>query len=407
MDEKTIELAEVFRLGFSDYAIHQGSLPAQHYRVVNALLACHTSALGGHVYRCEQCGHEKISYNSCRNRHCPSCQATARARWVDQRMKELLPVPYFHVVFTVPARLNPFALRNKEMFYNILFQSASETLHTLAGNPKRLGAKIGFIAILHAWGQNLLDHPHLHCVVPAGGLAADGSRWKKIPHGNFLFPVKVMSALFRGKFLDLFKAAVCKKEILFHGALEEYQNPREFSALLDSLYESDWVVYAKAPFAGPKAVLKYLGRYTHRIAIANARLVQLTDTHVSFTWKDYADGNRKKVMTLTHVEFIRRFLLHIVPRGFVRIRYYGFLSQAAKKEKLAQCMKLLGQKLMEPLIDDIDKKAWDILLKELRGEDPWKCPLCNKGRLVPHREIPRPQRSVCRPGRKERLSLVA
>lgn len=400
MNEKNIELADVFRLGFSDYAVQNGPLSNHHYKVVNALLSCHTSSLGGHVYRCEQCGHEKISYNSCRNRHCPSCQATARAQWVERRMKELLPVPYFHVVFTVPAPLNPFALRNKEVFYNILFQAASETLQTLAGNPKRLGAEIGFIAILHTWGQNLLDHPHLHCVVPAGGLAEDRAQWKKIPYGNFLFPVKVMSALFRGKFLDMFKEAVDNKEILFHGVLEEYKDPREFSALLNSLYESDWVVYAKAPFAGPKAVLKYLGRYTHRIAIANSRLVEITDTLVSFSWKDYADGNKQKVMTLTHFEFIRRFLLHIVPHGFVRIRYYGFLSQAAKKEKLSRCMELLGKKPLLPLSEDIDKRAWYLLLKELRGEDPMKCPLCNKGRFVPYREIPRPKR-------KERLSLVA
>lgn len=392
MADKTIELADVFRLGFSEYAAHNGPLPGQHYKVANALMACHTSSLGGHVYRCGECGHEKISYNACRNRHCPSCQATARMQWVENRMKELLPVPYFHVVFTVPAQLNPFALRNKEAFYNILFKAASETLQDLAGNPKRLGAEIGFLAILHTWGQNLLDHPHLHCVVPAGGLSVDQDRWKNIPHGNFLFPVKVMSALFRGKFLDLFKTAVRNGEIRFHGILEEYKNTGEFSALLDSLYESCWVVYAKPPFAGPEAVLKYLGRYTHRIAIANSRLVELTDTHVSFTWKDYTDGNSQKVMTLTHAEFIRRFLLHAVPHRFVRIRYYGFLSQAAKKEKLARCMELLGRKILEPLDGDIDKKAWKLLLRELCGIDPWKCPLCTKGRLVPHREIPRSMR---------------
>jgi hypothetical protein len=277
MIEHPIELADIFRLGFSDYAVQQGPLPGQHYKVANALMSCHTSALGGHIYRCEQCGHEKISYNSCRNRHCPSCQATARAQWVDNRMKELLPVPYFHVVFTLPSKLNLFALRNKEAFYNILFQAASETLQTLAGNPKRLGAEIGFIAILHTWGHH---------------------------------------------------------------------------------------------------------------------------DHVSFKWKDYAHENKPKVMTLTHVEFIRRFLLHVVPHGFVRIRYFGFLSQAVKKEKLTQCMKLLGVKPLEPLSEDIDKRAWNLLLKELRGEDPLKCPLCNKGRLVPYREIPRPKR-------KEWLSAAA
>jgi hypothetical protein len=400
MSEKTIELADVFRVGFDDFNAAHGPLPGHYYTVVNAILACHTSALGGHVYRCESCGHEKISYNSCRNRHCPSCQAVARAQWVDNRMKELLPVHYFHVVFTLPSQLNPFALRNKETFYNLLFQAASETLHTLAGDPKYLGASIGFIAVLHTWGQNLLDHPHLHCVVPAGGLSPSGSRWKKIPYGKFLFPAKVMSSLFRGKFLDLFKTAVSGKEILFHGALGAFQNPPAFGELLDSLYKTNWVVYAKPPFAGPKAVLKYLGRYTHRIAIANSRIVELTATHVSFKWKDYADANKQKIMTLTHAEFIRRFLLHVVPSGFVRIRYYGFLSQAVKKEKLSQCMKLLGVKPLEPLSDDIDKQSWDLLLKELLGEDPLRCPLCCKGRLVPHREIPRPER-------KEPLSVAA
>lgn len=386
----SIELADILRAGFGAFNDGNGPLPGHYYSVVNAMCACHTSKLGGHVYRCDSCGHEKISYNSCRNRHCPSCQATARAEWVDNRIKELLPVSYFHVVFTIPAKLNPFALRNKETFYNILFQAASETLQVFAKDPRHLGAEIGFIAILHTWGQNLLDHPHLHCVVPAGGLA--GNRWKKIPYGKFLFPVKAMSAMFKGKFLDLFKSAVERKEMLFHGTLADTQTPENYRRLLDGLYAANWVVYAKPPFAGPKAVLKYLGRYTHRIAIANSRLTALTETTVSFTWKDYADKSKQKTMTLTHEEFIRRFLLHIVPSRFVRIRYYGFLSQATKKEKLARCKKALNVKVPQPLSDDIDKKSWDRLLKELCGNDPLECPGCGKGRLVPYREIMRPQR---------------
>jgi len=390
MAKQQIELSDIFNAGFASYNAESGPLPMHYYNVVNALQACHTAQLGGHVSRCDSCGHEKISYNSCRNRHCPSCQAVARAEWVDNRIKELLPVSYFHVVFTIPAKLNPFALRNKAPFYNILFQAASETLHAFANDPRHLGADIGFIAILHTWGQNLLDHPHLHCVVPAGGLT--GCRWKNCPYGKFLFPVKAMSAMFKGKFLDLFKAAVVKKEILFHGTLAPLAEPANYRTLMDDLYAANWVVYAKPPFAGPKAVLKYLGRYTHRIAIANSRLVELTDTTVTFTWKDYADNNKQKTMTLTHSEFIRRFLMHIVPSGFVRIRYYGFLSQAAKKVKLALCRKALGVKIPEPLSDDIDKKAWDRLLKELCGKDLLKCPCCGKGRLVPYREIVRPQR---------------
>ena len=279
----------------------------------------------------------------------------------------MLPVPYFHVVFTVPSSLNPFALRNKEAFYSILFRAASETLHAFAADPKHLGAKIGFIAVLHTWGQNLLDHPHLHCVVPAGGISEDRTQWKKTPYGKFLF----------------------------HGSLARFAlDPTQFSALLDALHKTSWVVYAKAPFAGPEAVIKYLGRYTHRIAIANSRITSLTESHVSFRWKDYADENKEKTMTVTHAEFIRRFLLHVLPQGFVRIRYYGFLAQAAKGEKLALCLKLLGAKPREPLPEDIDKKAWARLLKELTGEDPRLCPLCHKGRLVPHREIMRPQRGA-------------
>lgn len=390
MGKQQIELADVFRAGFHRFNDENGPLPMHYYNVVNALQACHTSQLGGHIYRCDSCAHEKISYNSCRNRHCPSCQAVARVQWVDNRIKELLPVPYFHVVFTIPAKLNPFALRNKAPFYNVLFRAASETLQAFAKDPRHLGAEIGFTAILHTWGQNLLDHPHLHCVVPAGGLAGD--RWKNCPYGKFLFPVKAMSAMFKGKFLDFFKAAVDRKEILFHGTLAPLEEPANYRSLMNELYAANWVVYAKPPFAGPEAVLKYLGRYTHRIAIANSRIVELTDTTVSFTWKDYADGNKRKTMTLTHGEFIRRFLMHVVPSRFVRIRYYGFLSQAAKKEKLTLCKKALGVKISKPLSDDIDKKTWDLLLKELCGKDALKCPCCGKGRLVPYREIIRPQR---------------
>jgi hypothetical protein len=392
-EQGRIELADVFRLGFASYCAQQTAQP-DHYKVANAILTCHTAALGGHVYRCESCDHEVISYNSCRNRHCPSCQAGARAVWVEARIAEVLPVPYFHVVFTVPASLNPFALRNKETFYNILFRAASETLHAFAADPKRLGAKIGFIAILHTWGQALLDHPHLHCVVPAGGISAGGTRWKKTPYGKFLFPVKAMSALFRGKFLSLFSAAIRNKELLFHGSLARFAlNPAELSALIDTLYKTNWVVYAKAPFAGPQAVLKYLGRYTHRIAIANSRLVELTEQDVAFRWKDYADSNKEKTMTLSHTEFIRRFLLHVLPKGFVRMRYYGFLGQAVKGEALPLCRKLLGDKPKEPLSEDIDTKSWALLLKELAGEDPFACPACRTGRLIRRREIRRPQRN--------------
>jgi hypothetical protein len=393
MPNPPIEIADVFRMGFSAHNAARGPYPGHYYKTVNALLACHTAALGGHVYRCDSCGHDKISYNSCRNRHCPSCQAAVRAQWVDNRTAELLPVPYFHVVFTVPSELNAFALRNKAVFYNILFKAASHALQTLARDPRHIGAQLGFLAVLHTWGQNLLDHPHIHCVVPAGGLSPDGLRWKKAPYGkSFLLPVKPLAALFRGKFLDLFNAAVAQKSMLFHGFLEKFTAPGAFNNLLRELYRTDWVVYAKPPFAGPKAVLKYLGRYTHRIAIANSRIISLSKTHVSFSWKDYRDKNKQKIMTLEIGEFIRRFLLHIVPTGFVRIRYFGFLAQSAKKNKLSRCRNLLGVKERKPLPAAIDKKAFADLVADICGYSRWQCPLCHTGRLRPRFIIPKPHR---------------
>lgn len=383
-----LELSDVFRAGFQDYLKTSPLLPKEHYSVVNSIMACHTAALGGHIYKCDTCGHDKISYNSCRNRHCPSCQAMARARWVEKRVEELLPVPYFHLVFTIPDTLNPFALRNKACVYNLLFRAANETLQTLAADPKRLGAQMGFIAVLHTWGQNLLDHPHLHCVVPAGGLENKNHAWKPCPHQDFLFPVRVLSKLFRGKFLDCFKRAIDNKEIIFHGDLQKFQaDPTLLTELLNKLYRQDWVVYAKAPFGSSEAVLKYLGRYTHRIAIANSRLASLTDTQVTFRYKDYADHDLQKHMTVQTTEFIRRFLLHVLPSGFVRIRYFGFLSCAAKTEKLSLCKKLLGQK---PPTSAVKTKHWSEIIAQLTGTDPLRCPQCGKGRLQVHRELPSP-----------------
>jgi hypothetical protein len=392
MNKHSIELADVLRSGFTDYISQCSSLPLEHYKIANALMNCHTAALGGHVFKCNQCEHENIAYNSCRNRHCPSCQAAARAEWVDNRVKELLPVPYFHVVFTVPSQLNPFTLRNKKVVYNILFKAASDTLHTLAERKKYLGAGIGFIAVLHTWGQNLLDHPHLHCVVPAGGLSCDHAHWKTTPKETFLFPVRVVSRLFRGKFLAMFKEAMKNGDIKFHGTLQSFEKETSsFGKLLDSLYKTEWVVYSKPPFAGPKAVLKYLGRYTHRIAISNSRIEELDNETVSFKWKDYADDNRQKVMKLSHVEFIRRFLLHVLPTGFVRIRYFGFLGQAVKKEKLQRCMELLGvlpQQQDETSVKHNEPDGIDDTLVE--NIHKWCCPICNKGQLVPYLELPRP-----------------
>lgn len=385
------ELADVLRAGFGGYCDKCKMMPLEHYKVANAIMNCHTEVMGGHVFRCGHCGHETVSYNSCRNRHCPSCQAAARVQWVDNRVKELLPVPYFHVVFTVPSELNRFALRNKSVFYNILFRAAAETLHTLAEREKYLGATIGFIAVLHTWGQNLMDHPHLHCVVPAGGLNDDMTQWKTTPKASFLFPVKVVSKLFRGKFMEMFRRAVEKGEIVFHGTLRSFEtDPKSFGRIIDSLYKKEWVVYAKPPFAGPKAVLKYLGRYTHRIAISNSRIKEINDETVSFTWKDYADGNREKTMTLSHYEFIRRFLMHVLPTGFVRIRYFGFLGQAVKKKKLQLCRMLLGVQGEEQDETSADENVCSTVIGDLpENNRKWHCPVCKKGRLVHYREIPR------------------
>jgi hypothetical protein len=388
MNKPPLEIADVLRAGFSDYNETYGPLQPDQYKVANAIMACRTAALGGHIDKCDQCSHERISYNSCRNRHCPKCQALARAQWVELRMRDLLPVPYFHAVFTLPAQLNAFALRNKKVFYGIFFEAVSETLQTFAHDQKYLGGEIGVISILHTWGQNLLDHPHIHCVVPGGGLVGN-SRWKHCGKG-FLFPAKAMSALFKGKMLDYFKTAVENHEIELSGSLQQYASYVAFSELLTALYKTQWIVYVKPPFAGPKAVLKYLGRYTHRVAISNNRLTSLTDTCASFRWKDYADNNRQKTMTLSVTEFIRRFLLHVIPGGFVRIRYYGFLSNRCRKEKLELCMKNLGVKLPDNAVaHEPQSRHWYDIVKWLTGKDPTICPVCGKGHMKTYREIAR------------------
>jgi predicted RNA-binding Zn-ribbon protein involved in translation (DUF1610 family) len=384
--KNAVDIADVFRAGFSSYCKEFGPIPKEHYDVANAITSCHTAIMGGHVYHCESCKNELISYNSCRNRHCPSCQAAARATWVEKRTGELLPVPYFHVVFTVPSQLNPFALRNKVILHSILFKAASETLLELGRDNRHLGAKTGFISILHTWGQNLLDHPHLHCIVPGGGLNDDS--WVQSKSDNFLFPVAVIAALFRGKFMDYFKEAIKSGEIVFHGSLKLFeQDLNRLQNLISYLYTIDWVVYVKPPFGGPEAVIKYLGRYTHRIAIANSRILSLTDTHVTFRWKDYADGDKQKEMTLTISEFIRRFLLHVVPKGFVRIRYYGFLSTRTRKNNLQLCRDqlLTTEQLLELEKTELEEMENGIVIKEVQ----YKCPHCGHAKMHKHKEITR------------------
>jgi hypothetical protein len=309
-------------------------------RVARALAACRTSRLGGHVDQCDRCQHRQISYNSCRNRHCPKCQGSRRLQWIEDRGRDLLPVAYFHVVFTIPADLAPVALQNKKLVYDILFRAAAETLLQIAADPKRLGAKIGFVAVVHTWGQTLMHHPHLHCMVPGGGLSSDGKRWIA-SRTSYLVPVKVLSRVFRGKFLDYLGQAHRAGKLSLRATLEHLGSPEAFGRLLAEARAKPWVVYAKPPVAGPEQVLRYLARYTHRVAIANSRLVSLEDGKVSFRYKDYSEAGRQRTMRLEAVEFLRRFLLHVLPARFVRIRHYGLLANCCRRDNVARCRKLI------------------------------------------------------------------
>ena len=336
-----LEMADIFRHHGEAYRqAHAGHLGRVERRIMAAIEACRTARLGGHVERCTDCGLIRIAYNSCRNRHCPKWQGPARVAWLAERQTELLPVPYFHVAFTLPTLAAEIAFQNKAAMYAILFQAAAETLITIAADPRHLGAEIGFIGVLHTWGQNLQHHPHVHCLVPGGGLSLDGKRWVSCRPGFFL-SVRVLSRLFRRLFLEKLGAAFEARKLGFFGALAGLADPAVFVRRLAALRRIEWVVYAKRPFAGPEAVLAYLGRYTHRVAIANTRLVALAGDQVSFRWRDYRHHNKNKVMTLAVDEFIRRFLLHALPDGLHRIRHYGFLANRGRAEKLARCRALL------------------------------------------------------------------
>lgn len=344
---------------------------------MRALVQCRTAALGGHVEECDHCHHRHIAYNSCRNRHCPKCQSLAGVRWLQERKADLLPVEYFHVVFTIPASIAAVALQNQEIVYNILFRSAGQTLRRIGADPKHLGAEIGYLAVLHTWGQNLSHHPHIHCVVPGGGLTPDGSRWVSCRKGFFL-PVKVLSRLFRGLFLDALRHAHAQCELQLHGSLAYLSDPDCFTQWLNPHYQTDWVVYAKRPFAGPEQVLEYLGRYTHRVAISNHRLVNVTDQEVSFRWKDYQNGDQQRTMRLHPHEFMRRFLQHVLPSGFVRIRHGGFLANKHCKAKVAQIRSLLQAPAPAEVTD-----TWQQLLEKLTGHPVDQCPVCSQGRMRP------------------------
>ena len=376
MAEILREYTPAFLEGYGD------TVSPQQRRVLRDLARCRTAALGGHLEQCDHCGHQRPAYNSCRNRHCPKCQAATRAQWLDERAKELLPTEYFHVVFTLPVELGPLALQNPRVLYGLLFRASAETLLEIAADPKHLGAQIGFVAVLHTWGQNLHLHPHLHCVVPGGGLSADGSRWVACRPGFFL-PVRVLSCLFRNKFVSLLRGAYERQEVAFHGQQQPLAARARFEQLLGVLRGKPWVVYAKPPWGGPEQVLKYLARYTHRVAISNRRLLKIEDDKVFFRWKDYAHDGEQKTMALDAVEFIRRFLLHVVPSGFVRIRHYGFLAHRHCADKLAQCRRLLGA---GPSVAASATELAEPIPAELR-QSRERCPVCQQGRMVVVEEV--------------------
>jgi Putative transposase/Transposase zinc-binding domain len=383
-----LEVADIFRGHGPQYRrFHGASMPPEQWRVMRAIEFCRTAALGGHVDQCDQCGYRRISYNSCRNRHCPKCQSLAKAKWLQQRQAELLPIGYYHVVFTVPESIASVALQNKRVVYNILFRATSETLRTIASDPKHLGAEIGFLAVLHTWGQNLMHHPHLHCVVPGGGLSPDRTHWVTCRRKRFFLPVRVLSRMFRGKFLDYLKQAFDQGKLKFYGILKHLADRRSFNDLLQTARKSDWVVYAKRPFGGPAQVLDYLGRYTHRVAISNHRLLGLKDGKVTFRLKDYRQGNYQATMTLEAEEFIRRFLLHVLPSGFMRLRHFGFLGNRYRTQKLSLCRDLLN--LGDSTHPQPEKSQdWKARYEALTGESLLICPACQHGRMVQVETIP-------------------
>ncbi len=373
MGRPRLEVADVVRAHREDFVASRGGrLSAAERRVLDDIASCRTAVRGGHVEQCDQCGHQRIAYNSCRNRHCPKCQETARAEWTAEREQEILPVEYFHVVFTIPHELAGIALQNKKVVYDILFRASAETLCSIARDPKHLGAEIGVLSILHTWGQTLEHHPHIHCLVPGGGLSRDGTRWIACRPGFFL-PVRVLGALFRGKFLHHLRVACQRGELGFHGQLKELENHVAFESLLEAVSGKKWRVYAKRPFGRPEIVLRYLARYTHRVAISNGRLIALKDDQVIFAWKDYRQHGRVREMTLAAVQFMRRFLLHLLPKGFVRIRTYGFLANRHRTAKLALCRQLIATAEAHAALDLEPAAANDRL---------GQCPACRRGRMV-------------------------
>ena len=367
MGRPPVEVADVIRAAgpnFLDRCL--SCFDRQHLKALNAIQHCRTAALGGHVDECSRCGLRAISYNSCRNRHCPKCQANARHRWIEARRTELLPVRYVHVVFTLPHELAPLALLNQKVIYGLLLQASAQTLLEVARNPRHLGAEIGFFSVLHTWNQKLEHHPHVHCVVPEGGIAPDGTRWVR-PRADFFLPVKVLGKVFRGKFIAALCAGFAVGKLRFFARMKPQDRAGCFRDLVRQCHRHDWVVYAKRPFGGPEHVLQYLGNYTHRIAISNHRLVGLRDGQVAFRWRDSVHRNKKRVMKLRVEEFLRRFFLHVLPRGFVRIRHFGFLANRRRQTQLPLCRKLLG---------DPATTAPATSNRPASSDGFWNCPAC-------------------------------
>ena len=381
-----IEVADIFRVygkGYRDALA--GKMPLRHHRAMNAIEVCRTSVLGGHKDECDTCEAIKISYNSCRNRHCPKCQCLDKERWLESRKQEVLPVEYFHIVFTKPSELSLLSQRNQAVSYSILYKASSETLKELSGDTKHLGVLPGYIGILHTWSQTLIHHPHIHYIVTGGGLSQDGRRWISCKN-DFFIHVKVLSRVFRGKYLYYLKKAYQEGKLVFPGLIKDLEAEEAFKSFCSELYQKEWVVYCKPPFKRTEDVIDYLGRYTHRVAITNNRIVKAEDDKVTFTYRDRQDDDKVKPMTLDASEFIRRFMCHILPDGFMKIRYFGIYSNRHKSGKLKTCRDILGVKQEESKHGN-EKESWEDLLYRVTGIDPGLCPHCKKGRMVRKQEI--------------------
>jgi hypothetical protein len=375
MNRPSLEMADIVRSASRNFIERNRSwLNRLHLKVLTAIERCRTAALGGHLDECMRCGHRAISFNSCRNRHCPKCQANAREHWLAARQRELLPTRYVHVVFTLPHELAPLALQNKRVIYNLLFRVSAETLLEIGRDPKRLGAEIGFFSVLHTWNQKLQHHPHIHCVVPAGGLSLDHTRWIS-SHPKFFLPVDVLAEVFRGKFTEALKEIFAQGQLGFHGSLKPLGRPKVFAQLIRQTFRKKWVVYCKRPFGGAEHALRYLGRYTHRVAISNHRLIAFENDQVTFRWRDSAHKNKQRLMTLHVTEFLRRFLFHVLPPHFVRIRYFGFLSTRNRSTLIRLCSHLLGEPAPVP-IPTVETDC------QQHAPVSWSCPQCNGPMLI-------------------------